>query len=76
MRLTKLMMNQNLVLSFFSYASPSDGDAHLRPKVQYKWGDHWSFDLGANVFLGKDDHTFFGQFERNTNVYAGARYRF
>jgi len=75
-RLTKLLMNQNLTLSLFSYVSPSDGDAYLRPKAHYKMGDHWAFELGGNVFVGEDDHTFFGQFERNSNVYGAARYRF
>jgi len=76
LRLTKLLMNQNLKLSLFTYYSPSDGDAHLRPKAHYKWGDHWAFEVGGNVFLGKDDHSFFGQFERNTNVYSAVTWRF
>jgi len=32
--------------------------------------------VGANVFLGRRDHTFFGQFEHDSNVYAGVRYSF
>ncbi len=76
LRLTKLMMNQNMTLSLFTYFSPSDGDAFLRPKVTYKAGDHWTFESGANIFSGESDTTFFGQFENNTNVYASARYSF
>ena len=76
LRLTKLLMNQNLRLSLFTYYSPSDDDAYLRPKVRYKIDDHWSAEAGANVFLGAHDHTFFGMFERNTNAYAGVRYSF
>ncbi len=75
-RLTKLLMNQNLTLSLFSFYSPSDRDAYLRPKIQYKIDDHWSAEVGGNVFVGKDNHTFFGQFEKNTNVYVGVRYSF
>ncbi len=75
-RLTKLLMQQNLTLSFFAYYSPSDEDAYLRPKVQYKITDRWSAEAGGNIFLGADDHTFFGQFERNTNIYAGLRVSF
>jgi len=33
-------------------------------------------EAGANVFLGESDTSFFGQFEDNSNVYAGARYAF
>jgi hypothetical protein len=76
MRLTKLLMNQNLTLSLFTFYSPSDQDAYLRPKIQYRIDDHWSADMGGNIFVGKDRHTFFGQFENNTNVYGGLRYSF
>ncbi len=75
-RLTKLLMNQNLTLSLFMYYSPTDGDAYLRPLTQYKMNDHWTFELGGNVFVGRLDTSFFGQFEDNTNVYASARYSF
>ncbi len=76
LRLTQLLMSQNLDLSLFTYYSPSDRDAYLRPRVHYKVDDHWSAEIGGNVFVGARDHTFFGQFEGNTNVYVGARYSF
>lgn len=75
-RLTKLLFNQNLILSFFSYYSPSDKDGYLRPKAQYKLTDQWLLETGGNIFLGTDDHTFFGQFEDNSNIYARIRWRF
>jgi hypothetical protein len=76
LRLTKLMMNQNLTLSLFAYYSPSDRDAYLRPKIHYKVSDRWAVETGGNIFSGAEDHTFFGQFQNNTNVYAGVRYSF
>ncbi len=75
-RLTQLLMNQNIRLSFFAYYSPSDNDAYLRPSVHYKIDDHLSVQVGANVFFGKDEHTFFSQFEKNSNIYAALRYAF
>lgn len=75
-RLTQLLMNQNLELGLFTFYSPSDGDAYLRPRVHYKVDDHWAVVAGANVFFGHDPHTFFGQFENNSNLYAGVRYSF
>ena len=75
-RITKMLMNQNLTLSMFTYYSPSDCDAHLRPKLSYKIDDHWSVQVGGNVFMGKYNHTFFGQFDRNSNVYASLRCSF
>ena len=76
LRLTKLLMNQNLRLSLFVFCSPSDADAYVRPKVHYKVDDHWSVEAGANLFRGARDHTFFGQFEENSNIYGGVRYSF
>jgi hypothetical protein len=76
LRLTRLFFNQNLTLSLFGYYSPSDQDAYLRPKVSYKASDRLTLETGGNIFAGSDDHTFFGQFDRNTNLYAGVRYSF
>ncbi len=76
LRLTKLLMNQNLKLSFFGYYSPSDEDAYLRPKVHYKMTDQWAAEIGGNIFLKQEEHTFFGQFYKNNNVYAGLRWGF
>ena len=38
--------------------------------------DHWSVELGGNLFLGSDDDTFFGQFEDNSNAYLALHYGF
>ena len=75
-RLTKLLMNQNLQLSLFTYYSPSDNDAYLRPNIHYKATDNLSLETGANIFFGDQPHTFFAQFENNTNIYAAVRYSF
>lgn len=75
-RLTRLMLNQNLRLSFFVYYSPSDHDGYIRPKIHYKLTDQWAVEAGANIFAGEKDHTFFGQFQDNTNAYAGVRWSF
>ena len=76
LRLTRLALNQNLELSLFTYYSPTDSDVYMRPRVHYKIDDHWSVEVGANVFFGNQPHTFFGQFERDSNLYVGARYGF
>ncbi len=75
-RLTKLLMNQDLTLSFFVFYSPSDGDGYLRPKAAYKVNDTWIVEGGANIFLGIAQHTFFGQFEDDSNIYANVRASF
>ena len=75
-RLTQMLLNQNLTLSLFTYYSPSDQDGYLRPIVKYKLTDEWLLVGGGNLFFGKEDYTFFGQFDKNNNIYAGLRYSF
>ena len=75
-RFTKMLMNQNLKISLFAYVSPSDKDGYIRPKAHYKISDQWAAEVGANLFYGDDDHTFFGQFEDATNGHAGLRCNF
>ncbi len=76
LRLTRILMNQNLTLSFFTYYSPSDADGYMRPKIHYKINDQWAVEVGGNKFFGKYDYTFFGQFKDNTNAYVALRFNF
>jgi len=76
MQMTKLLMNQNLEISFPVYYSASDNDAYLRPRASYKYSDDMIFAVGGNVFLGDELHTFFGQLQKNTNVYASFHVNF
>jgi hypothetical protein len=48
----------------------------MRPNVNYKVSDNLTAEAGANVFFGDHPHTFFGQFQNNTNIYTGLRYSF
>jgi hypothetical protein len=76
LRVTKRLLSQNLDLSLFAYASPSDADGYVRLNANYAIDDQWSVFAGVNVFFGKDDTTFFGQFEKDTNAFLGARWSF
>ena len=76
LRLTKQLLNQNLMLSLFLRYSPSDEDAYTRLTAKYKLTDNWMLSCGANIFVGEESYTFLGQFEKNTNVYVAARYSF
>jgi hypothetical protein len=73
LRLTRLLMNQNLTLSGFLFYSPTDQDGYLRASCEYKWNDRLSTTIGTNLFAGKETYTFFGQFEDNSNVYVAVR---
>ncbi|MHC4147382.1 MAG: hypothetical protein ACYSUD_21745, partial [Planctomycetota bacterium] len=76
LRLTKLLMNQNLRCSLFTYYSPTDKDVYMRPNVNYKVSDNLTVEAGGNIFFGDYPHTFFGQFRNNTNIYTSLRYSF
>ena len=76
LRLTRLLMKQNLTCSLFSCYSPSDEDVYLRPNLHYKASDSLALEVGSNIFFGDHPNTFFGQFQNNTNIYAAVRYSF
>ena len=76
LRITWMLLNQNLVLSAFTRYSPSDQDLYMRPAATYKLSDRWQLSLGGNLFSGRHDYTFLGQFEENSNVDASLRYSF
>jgi len=74
-RLTSRLRQQTLTLSLFAFVSPSDGDAHLRPTMNFKPSDAVTISAGANIMWG-DEPTFFGQLESNSNGYFRVRYSF
>jgi hypothetical protein len=76
LRLTRLLMGQNLILSGFVYLSPTDEDGYLRASAEYKWSDTLATTLGSNLFFGAERQTFFGQLEDNSNLYLAVRRSF
>lgn len=76
LRFTQLCMYQTMRLSFFSFYSPNEKDYYLNPEIRYELGNGLWASLGGNIFGGEKDHTFLGQFEKNTNVYFVLRYGF
>lgn len=75
-RLTRLLMNQNLTLSLFNFYSPTDEDGYARPRIDYKWSDSVRLELGGNLFYGRRNYSFFGQFQDASNLYVSVRYGF
>ena len=76
LRLGYRALQDKLNLSLFSFYSPSDKDSFLLPKINYRWNDNFSGELGANIFSGSEQHTFLGQLQKNDNVYLRFRYSF
>ncbi len=75
-RLTYSVWRDNLVWSLFTYYSPADEDYYFRPSVHYRASDQLSYTLGGNLFGGDAAHTFYAQFEEDSNLYGRIRYRF
>lgn len=76
LRLTQFVWYQTLKLSFFAFHSPTDQDYYFIPEVRYSFTDALWGAVGANLFGGKEETTFFGQLDKNDNVYVTARYEF
>ena len=75
-RLTWRTRRDRVVWSLFSFYSPADDDAYLRPQVSWRINDAWLFNAGGNIFLGDEEHRFFAQFQDNNNLYARIRYSY
>lgn len=75
-RLTFRTRQDRVTWTLFSFLSPTDNDWYLRPQVSWRINDTWSLAGGANLFGGEDTHTFFAQFEDNSNVYMRVRYNY
>ena len=75
-RLTQLLHYQTWRLSVFAAYSPSDRDYFVKPEVTVKLTDSLAVLLGASVFGGRHETTFFGQLDRSDNVSVGLRYDF
>lgn len=76
LRLTQLYLYQTLRLSLFGFYSPTDDDYYLIPEIRYNINDAVSVTGGFNIFGGKDATTFFGQFDKDDNIYTHVRYEF
>jgi len=75
-RLTYRAGRDRHTLSLFTFYSPSDNDFYLRPAYAYRHNDQWSFTAGANLFGGRDDHTFFNQLQDASNAYLRVRFHY
>ncbi|PCH62059.1 MAG: hypothetical protein COC19_03405 [SAR86 cluster bacterium] len=75
-RLTKMLMQQNLQLSLFNFYSTNEKDGFLRLNASYKVSDSVKIEAGANILYGKDRQSFYGQLENNSNAFAALRFEF
>ncbi len=73
-RLMYRAMQQTLTINAFNFYSTTDNDGYLKLSASYSPVDTWQLTAGANIFYGEEGHTFFGQFEDATNIFARFRY--
>jgi len=73
-RLTYRSGRDKHIWSLFTFFSPSDKDAFLRPVYNYRHSDQWTVTGGANIFGGDESHTFFSQLEDASNIYLRLRF--
>lgn len=76
LRIMQFFKYQTLRLSLFAWVSPNDEDYFVNPEIRYSFTDELWAALGGNIFGGTENHTFFGQFDENDNVYLQMRYGF
>ncbi len=76
LRLTQMLKYNTLRLSLFSFYSPDDEDYFIIPEMRYNISDSLWTEVGFNLFGGKDSRTFFGQFDKNDNLFTTLRYEF
>ncbi|TKB55527.1 DUF1302 family protein [Ferrimonas aestuarii] len=74
LRLGYLALQDRLSLNFFGFYSPTDEDFYLKPSISYRLSDQWQLSAGVNWMDGKQQHTFFGQLEENSNGWMRLRY--
>jgi hypothetical protein len=75
-RLTYRAGRDRFTWSLFTFFSPSDRDAYLRPVFTYRHSDSWSVTTGASFFGGRNANTFFNQLQDASNVYLRLRYNY
>jgi hypothetical protein len=75
-RLRQSFLHQTLQLGLFVLASPTDEDGYVNPSVRYQVADELWAEVGANIFWGEENHTFFGQFQDDSHGYVTVRYAF
>jgi hypothetical protein len=76
LRFSQLLLHQTVTFNFFTFWGISDQDAYIIPSLRYAFSDELWGELGANIFIAKNNDTMFGSFDKNDNVFFTLRYGF
>lgn len=74
LRLRYTTKAQKLTYNLFTFYSPSDQDSYIRPSINYRHSDSWTYSTGANLFTGKHHYSFFGQHQDNSNAWMRVKW--
>ncbi|MFN3740982.1 MAG: DUF1302 family protein [Thermodesulfovibrionales bacterium] len=73
-RLTQLLKNQTIRLSFFGFYGLTDHDYLFNPEIRYSFSDHIWAAIGGNIFGGGKEWSQFGSIDKDDNFYLQLRY--
>src|SRR3990172_1799372 len=49
---------------------------YIKPRLEFKYGDHWRPEIGGLVFAGDKNELPFGEFNNNDEIYFRLKYQF
>lgn len=75
LRLSYRNENESLTWSLFGFYSPDAQDYYIKPKLSYRYNDHWILAVGVNYFNGNKRQQW-GQFNLSSNVFVRVKYSF
>jgi hypothetical protein len=76
LRLDRRVAYETWTLGLFAFVGIAERDYLLQPRISRRVSDELLVTLGGNVFGGRERGTFFGQLDRNDNVYLSVRFSF
>lgn len=76
LRVGKNLFKQKGNISLFNFYGISEKDNYLRINLAYKITDDWKVDIGANIFSGKNETSFWNQFQYDSNLYLGIKWSY
>jgi len=76
LRIIDKWKNDTIKPQIFTVYSISDKDYTVNFEIEHGIADELSYTVGLYIFGGGDNTTFFGQFDKNDQLYSKIRYSF
>lgn len=75
-RIDYKLFNETLDMEIFVVYNFNRNDYFIRPLVRYSFTDSLKGTVGADIFQGDEDRTFYGSVKKNNMAYAELKYSF